>query len=375
MGFEAWLEWGAKVQEGREAQVKYAPNADEVAAIKEYLNSGNDFFVYSGGMESGAIRLLFREFTRGPKHQGRLTLVLTTYGGDAHAAYRLARILRSLYKSIRLIVAGPCKSAGTLVAIATHEIAFSPLGELGPLDIQVSKRDELISRGSGLDTLQTFSLIRGWAFATFESYMLQIVEKSSGSISTKMACEVAGRLVADLFEPLISQVDPHRLSEVQRMMTIAREYGTRLSPPNLKPDALNTLINAYPAHEFVIDEREARKLFEKVDKITPQESDLLRIAGLATEGATLEPAEDAEWFDIQSILPAEEAGEHGIRSQSVSGDTGSAREDESREPRDARKVPSRKSGSRGARNRGGAAQGEKGLSGNQEGDGGIRESR
>ncbi len=34
---------------------------------------------------------------------------------------------------VTLWVIGPCKSAGTLVAIGAHEIAFAPHGELGPL--------------------------------------------------------------------------------------------------------------------------------------------------------------------------------------------------------------------------------------------------
>ena len=89
----------------------------------------------------------------------------------------------------------------------------------------------MVLQSSGLDHLGTLTLIRSHAFAAFQDYMLQLVGKSQGAISTKTACEIASQLVAGLFEPISAQIDPHRVSEVQRVMDIAKMYGKRLEAP------------------------------------------------------------------------------------------------------------------------------------------------
>lgn len=50
-------------------------------------------------------------------------LVLTTSGGDADAAYLMARYLRRFYEKVTICVFGYCKSAGTLLALGAHEVA------------------------------------------------------------------------------------------------------------------------------------------------------------------------------------------------------------------------------------------------------------
>ncbi|HWM95042.1 MAG TPA: hypothetical protein VN493_30080 [Thermoanaerobaculia bacterium] len=272
---------------------------------------GADMFLFSGPIYyNEVLQFITTVATRTlVAPASKVTVIMTTFGGDAHAAYRLARYLQKIYEHIRLLVIGPCKSAGTLIAISADEIAFGPLGELGPLDVQLFKKDELVGLSSGLDTLQTFALVTGYAFNTFETYMLQTIQKSGGTISTKTACEVASQLVTGLFNPLTAQIDPHKLSEVQRMMSIAKAYGQRLGEKNLKEGALNDLINKYPSHAFIIDETEAAELFRNVSE--PTEDELEVVAFLEeTLGCVWEPNADIITFDVRSLLgetPGEEA--------------------------------------------------------------------
>ena len=77
-------------------------------------------------------------------------------------------------------------------------------------------------------------MLREAAFDAFESYMVEIINKSSGRVSTKTACDISAQLVIGLFQPICQQIDPHKLSEVNRMMKIAKDYGERLGTPNLK---------------------------------------------------------------------------------------------------------------------------------------------
>ncbi|WP_250910091.1 SDH family Clp fold serine proteinase [Escherichia coli] len=64
---------------------------------------------------------------------------VATYGGDPSAGYRIGRALQHNYEHITVLVVGPCKSAGTLMAVAAHKLVIGDMGELGPLDIQLKK--------------------------------------------------------------------------------------------------------------------------------------------------------------------------------------------------------------------------------------------
>lgn len=204
-------------------------------------------------------------------------LYLTTPGGDPDAAYRIIRILRARYKTVRLGVAGPCKSAGTLVALGAHELAMGDTGELGPLDVQLSKPDDLVANSSGLDIFQALSVTTQAAFGAFENYMLNLIEHSSGNISTKTAAEIAKDLAIGLYAPITNQIDPNRLGEVQRAIRIAHAYAEKLGMVNVKANAMETLVEGYPSHGFVIDFEDAQKLFKRVVRLSEIEREIAAV--------------------------------------------------------------------------------------------------
>lgn len=232
--------------------------------------AGTDFLVVSQGIS----RQLHQAVTKCVvEHQTEenLTLVLTTYGGDPHGGYRVARCLRHHYKQIRLVVPSYCKSAGTLIAIAADEMGIGDLGELGPLDVQVTKPSEPQERGSGLDVMTALSSCADHAQQVYFSFYLKA--RASLRMSPKVAGEVASQVVAGLMAPLYSQIDPLRIGEMQRAMSITLEYGTRLNShsSNLKDGSLDKLVIQYPAHGFVIDRKEAGTLFNKVSALSDAE--------------------------------------------------------------------------------------------------------
>jgi Serine dehydrogenase proteinase len=201
----------------------------------------------------------------------KCTVFLTTFGGDPDGGYRIARCLRHHYpEHLRVAVSSWCKSAGTLVAIAANELGIGDFGELGPLDIQVHKGSELQERSSGLDIIQALAAVTSHAKMTFHE-MLR--ETRGMGLSTKLSAEFAAHVSSAVAAPLFAQIDPMRIGEMQRATRIAFEYGQRLDKyaENLKPDALELLINAYPSHSFVIDRKEAKELFKNVGPLTQEE--------------------------------------------------------------------------------------------------------
>lgn len=135
---------------------------------KALLDDARDLYLYSGIMDArGARNMFYSIFGADRKRRKNATLVLSTYGGDLDSAYRLTRAFTLGYESFRVVVIGPCKSAGTLVTLGADEISIGPFGELGPLDIQLSQEDELFGMRSGLDTLESLDTLQKSAFSAF----------------------------------------------------------------------------------------------------------------------------------------------------------------------------------------------------------------
>lgn len=218
---------------------------------------------------------------------------LTTLGGSADTAYRMARCLQSAYGSGRVTVYVLlfCKSAGTLIAIGAHDLVMADDSELGPLDVQLAKPDAVGERMSGLTPIQALETLRTEAFKCFEKCFLDIIERSGGQVSTPTASAMAVRMATGLFRPVYGQLDPMRLGEYQRSMLIADQYGKRLNNVannlRLKDDALGRLIADYPSHGFVIDPAEATTIFQRVRPPTEREIALAKsIESEAVRGLT-----------------------------------------------------------------------------------------
>ena len=53
----------------------------------------------------------------------KCTVFLTTYGGDPHAAFRIARCLRHHYSEVRLAIPSPSLSLGTTTPNGINDVA------------------------------------------------------------------------------------------------------------------------------------------------------------------------------------------------------------------------------------------------------------
>ncbi|QBB69035.1 hypothetical protein ELE36_00805 [Pseudolysobacter antarcticus] len=229
-----------------------------------------DCIVISHGISRSLHTQLSTALSGPLKKSKSCTLVLTTYGGDPNAGYRIARCLRHHYEYVRVVIPSFCKSAGTLITIAADELAIGDLGELGPLDIQVRKPSELEENSSGLDIMQALQTVTNHTQTTFQRIL---VESRGFGLSTKLCAEFASQVASGIAAPLFAQIDPMRLGEMQRATRVAYEYGQRLNKYRniLKEGALERLISDYPSHSFVIDRKEAVELFNKVSHLSSSE--------------------------------------------------------------------------------------------------------
>lgn len=199
------------------------------------------------------------------KRHPNLLLILATSGGDAHVAYRIARHLQRAYGHIYVCVAGWCKSAGTLLTACGNELIMGDRGELGPIDVQVRRTDDLWESTSGLTESTALSTLQAAAWSMLGRFVIDIKSLSGGNITFKAAAEAAGPLVSELLKPIYEQIDPLKLGENSRSLKIATEYLNRINEhsQNLATES-DDLVWAYPDHGFVIDRKEAKQLFKEV---------------------------------------------------------------------------------------------------------------
>ena len=134
------------------------------------------------------------------KNNKSCSIFLTTLGGDPHAAFRMGRCVRNSYSHVKLIIPSVCKSAGTLFAICADELAIGDNGELGPLDIQVKKPEELDESDSGLVIINTINVIREHASLVFREVLADI--RYGAQVSTRLAAEYAAKIAIGLMTPL-----------------------------------------------------------------------------------------------------------------------------------------------------------------------------
>lgn len=235
-----------------------------------------DIFVFHAPMDNREVNYLIekvRETRNTSPRKSNVALFLTTQGGDLNSAYRLARFLKKKYKKLILFIFWHCKSAGTLLSIASDEIVMSDSGELGPLDAQIIKEGD-ITRESSLNIQESLKFISEQAPKMFNQFLYGIYSSDSGLreiVPFKVAEDIASKITIGLLSPMSSQIEPARLGQIDREISVAKEYGERLNKN--RSDIIDMLIRNYPSHNFVIDDQEVHTLFGECFR-EPQEAEI-----------------------------------------------------------------------------------------------------
>ena len=244
---------------------KGSTTAEDVA--RQYVGENDtDVVLYNGPIDDSGFWKLVKVCYDQQHRAKKILLILLTYGGEADAAYRSARFLQERYEHVTVFIPDRCKSAGTILAIGAHSILMSEFGELGPLDVQIIKPDDL-ERNSGATVVSALKMLKEESFELFEEFMLQIKRRSSGAVTLRTCMDIAASVTVGIFKEIYSQIDPAYLGEMNRNLKIAYEYGCRLAGigKNIKMENIRQLVYDYPEHGFIIDRNEARELFDSVE--------------------------------------------------------------------------------------------------------------
>lgn len=225
-----------------------------------------DIYLYSGSIEEDSLGEIAEAVTQGFNGRDRCILILATNGGSANGAFRIARFFQRTYSEFWLCCPGTCKSAGTLIALGAHGLIMDHFSELGPLDVQIVKEDEIGARKSGLLATSTFEALADQTFALYSTLMARIKLSSANQISFKLASQLAADMTAQTIGNLYNQMNPEVIGSERRSLLIAKRYGQLLTEiDNVRPHAVDHFVSCYPSHDFVIDDEEAKRWFKHVE--------------------------------------------------------------------------------------------------------------
>ena len=272
-----------------------------------------ELILYNGPIDStGFGKIIELVPSLNPDKNGCI-LVLVTYGGDAEQAYRIARLMQDVFKPFIVFVPGPCKSAGTLLATGAHYMIIAPhIGELGPLDVQLYKRDELGERQSGLVTRAAIESLGEHALELYSTIMLGIKTRSSNLVRFKTATDVAAMMASRLLSQVYDKIDPEIVANEQRDMEVAFNYACRLAKKggNIDNGNIHHLVYNYPSHDFLIDFEEASGIFKRVQ---PAPMPLMRL--VAALGVELKPSPQVTVRRLSTLASDAAADAGGVDEQ------------------------------------------------------------
>ena len=281
--------------------------------------------LYSGDIYNGGVGRLLQALHLEAEGTPNTFLILTTNGGLANAAYRIARLLQLVSERFYLFVPERCKSAGTLLAFGANEIVMNPIiSELGPLDAQLYQRNEIDRTRSGL---VVHTALRGLAVETLKAYehaMLEIKRKSDNLVNFEVASQIAVSMTTGVMSSVYAQIKPDDLGLDLRELNVALAYGVRLVKHggNAKRGTVRHLVEDYPTHGFIIDAAEAKGLFKIVNEPDEEVAELVTaLAKSSLVDATKDPCYVAR-LDTLEEKDAQAEGTAAGRSDSELDDAG-----------------------------------------------------
>ena len=226
-----------------------------------------DIWIYSGPIDDYGFGEAIKEFTIG-KTRSKAIVFLVTNGGSANVAYQIARLFQNGYDDFYICAPSYCKSAGTLIAIGANKLYMDNFSELGPLDVQLTKQNEIAISKSGLLTGSTFDALTEISFEMFQNFMLRITLSGSEQITFKTASEISSSMTTGLMSEIFKQINPDVIGSDYRDLSVALHYGRRLADigGNCDLGSVMKLVRNYPSHDYIIAAEEAAELFNEVEE-------------------------------------------------------------------------------------------------------------
>lgn len=207
-----------------------------------------------------------------------LDLVINSGGGSIHAAYQIVELLRLHAKKLYACVPFYAKSAATLLCIGADVVVLDELAQLGPLDTQIyeEKKGGKGEFTSALNPFKTLEQLQKFSLETLDIAVKMIAMRSAMDLDDCLKHAID--FVRVTTGPLFNQLNPEKLGEYSRALSVGTEYGQRLLrrfttwDDEKRAAVLERLVHGYPSHDYIIDYHELQeigfeaKLFEESER-------------------------------------------------------------------------------------------------------------
>ncbi len=234
------------------------------------------------------IRRAIEDQVQGPRESTEIDLWLESPGGDAHAAYKLAVMLRSAASTVRVVIPDYAKSAATLLALVGDEIFLAPGADLGPLDAQMPDEGSYTGSISALNIARAVDEVARDAVDMAVTGGVDLLAITG--LSRAQTIDAMLRFSAGFSEPLVRQLDPKVVHHAKQMLKVTAQYAERLlrDAGSPSPEMIaGKLVETFPTHGYAITQREAHDLGLPVKDLAEYDyADAVRKVHRAAEDGT-----------------------------------------------------------------------------------------
>jgi hypothetical protein len=202
---------------------------------------GQTVMVLRGAIERDTVRSV--EAALESMTSGRaMTLVLSSRGGRAMAAFKIGMLLQGASSHLRVVVPRSARSAATLLALAGDSLMLGAVAELGPLDASLVVRP-----------------FRGCEVMTWSTADLPHLSRIAADWFDGDAGAMFGALSLD--GPTLAALSGlYKAEESIRQLARRLLAGRRPDSVSGGDDVIQRLLTGYVSHDFPILRDEARNL-------------------------------------------------------------------------------------------------------------------
>jgi hypothetical protein len=205
--------------------------------------------------------MAMHELLEGLGPQPRLTLLVKSDGGSGMASLRMVHLLRRYTKKLTVLAPLNCASAATMLALGADRIAMGPLSYLTAVDTSLEHDLSPLDHTNNLVAVSNDEVER----------VIRLWKENGGRASSQV--NPYSELYKYLHPLVIGALD--RASSLSLML--CREILGYHMKDKAKAERISRQLNSsYPAHQYPITSREARRLGLDVVDMDPQLDVLLQ---------------------------------------------------------------------------------------------------
>src|SRR5262245_40285479 len=199
--------------------------------------------------------MALHEVLKGIGQQPQLTLFVKSDGGSGMASLRMVHLLRRYAKRLTVVAPLNCASAATMLALGADRIGMGPLSYLTAVDTSLEHDVSPVDHSNNLVAVsndEVDRVIRLWK---------ETVGRDKDSVNPYQ------ELYRYLHPLVVGALD--RASSLSLML--CREIlGYHMGDAKKAERISRQLNSSYPAHQYPITSREARRLGLAVDELAPE---------------------------------------------------------------------------------------------------------